>query len=297
MMGERFRLLFARTGEALRVLKGESRTRLRGRRGSARVAILTITEGEFDAARKVFGLQHNVPRTPYFVRELLEDDTYDVVLRRAAAQGNIEAGRAVGDFVEDLRPEYVFLVGTAGGSGKDGGAVGDVVVSDVVEYYEHRKYVEGQDLPRRTPCDPPSLYARERFVEPLRVSAGWIERIPAEFVRPVAGLPKLLIGEIVAGEKLLGDADNAFQKNVMKVFDKALAFDMESWGVAKEIYRQRGTPRYNPQYLVIRGLSDIVTDDLNDAIRKQWRDYAAAAAAAAALSVVQSLLEDTGPDW
>lgn len=265
-MGELIRLLFARLRRAGSALKGESLTRLRGRSGSVRVAILTITEGEFDAARKVFDLQQNVPGTPYFVRKVVTNNSYNIVLRRAESQGNFAAGAAVGAFVEDLRPEYVFLVGTAGGSGKDNGAVGDVVVADVVEYYEHRKYVDGKDLPRRTPSDPPSLFVRERFVEPLRVDARWTENIPADYTRPVAGDPKLLVGEIVAGEKLLGDADNDFQAKVMKAHDKALAFDMESWGVAKEIYQQRGTPRYNPQYVVVRGLSDIVTHESNDAI-------------------------------
>jgi len=261
------------------------------------VAVVTITEGEFRAAQTVFGLQENAPGTAYFVEAVSSDNNYEVVLRRAAAQGNIEAGQAVGASVEDFRPEYVLLVGTAGGSGKDHGQVGDVVVADVVEYYEHRKYVGGRDLARRTPCDQPSLFLRERFVEPLRVDGSWLAHIPAAYARPDPGVPKLLIGEIVAGEKLLGDADNAYQAAVMTVYDKALAFDMESWGIAKEIYQHRGTPGYNPQYLVIRGLSDIVSDPVNEDQRVRWRDYASAAAAAVAYKVVGVLVETTEPEW
>src|SRR4029453_278075 len=103
MLGPRVRRLFARVPVALRVLKGERPTNLRGRHGFTRVGILTITEGEFEAAKSVLDLQENVPGTPYFVEELRSANDYPVVLRRAAAQGNIEAGQAVGGLVEDFR--------------------------------------------------------------------------------------------------------------------------------------------------------------------------------------------------
>lgn len=293
MMASGFRLLFARLSAAVRALKGGQSPRIQGRLGSARVAILTITEGEFEAARSVFGPLQNVPKTPYFVRTTsLSSNQYDIVLRRAAGQGNLEASMAVGSFVEDLRPEYVFLVGTAGGSGKDHGTSGDVAVADIVEYYEHRKYVAGLDLARRTPGDQPSLFLRERFVEPLRVSASWPASVESHCPRPEAGVPKLLIGEIVAGEKLLGDGENDFQARVVAQYDKAIAFDMESWGVAKEVYRHRSTPNYNLQYLIVRGLSDVVTSPMNDAMRVEWRDYAATAAAVVALHIINGLLEN-----
>jgi nucleoside phosphorylase len=278
-------------------LRGElPSTRPRGRVGAARVAIVTITEGEFLAAQTVLGLQANVAGSAYFCGRVTANNNYQVVLRRAAAQGNIEAAQAVGSAVEDFRPDYIFLVGTAGGSGKDDGHVGDVVVADVVAYYEHRKYVGGRDLARRTPCDQPSLFLRERFVEPLRVDGSWVAHIPGAYPRPEPGVPKVLIGEIVAGEKLLGDADNAYQAAVMTEYDKALAFDMESWGIAKEIYLHRGTPGYNPQYLVIRGISDIVSDPVNNDQRVRWRDYASAAAAAVAHRVIKLLVETSEPE-
>src|SRR5207302_7390380 len=93
-----------------------------------------------------------------------------------------------------------------------------------------------------------------------------------------------------AGEKILSDADNTYQLQVLAFFDKGLAIEMESMGFSRAIFEARWSVHYNPQCLVIRGISDIVDVQGADAMRERWREYAAHAAAAFGKAVVASLV-------
>lgn len=301
---------------------------MRGRIGSCRIAILAITEGEFLSVKRIFNAQNSVIGTPYFVEAISHDGDYDIAVRRSSDRGNHAAGEAIGDFVEDLRPGFIFLLGTAGGhQGRDDVELGDVVVVDFVAYSELRKWSEGKDLQRYIAYDHPSLYVRENFAEPLRFDERWKQLIGT--TRPVLGTPKVIIGSLVAGEKLLGDAENEYQVKLLEEFDKAVAFDMESFGVAREVFKRRNSVHYNPQYCVVRGISDFVnkldadrgcpgfdwitaflqkikrligrdkrqvTSYTNQETREEWRDYAASAAAAFAKILTSNLLVATQQD-
>ena len=105
-----------------------------------------------------------------------------------------------------------------------------------------------------------SLHLLENFVEGLRRNPGdWVNALRKP--RPDKNVPKALIGGIVAGELLLGDADNAFQQKILTTYQKALAFEMESFGVARTMYSSRWSVHYNPQFLIVRGISDLVDRD------------------------------------
>lgn len=264
----------------------------RGRKGTAAFCVLTIVDDEMNAARDVFGANVNIPASPYFVKNTSLSSEYDVVIRKASDRGNHPAGEAVKDFIEDFRPEFILLIGVAGGNSQaDGVAKGDVVVADFVDYYEVRKMIGGKSLARKSPYDHPSLYLRENFVDPRRAGSNWIPLITLK--RPDGiGVPKLIIGNLVAGEKLLSDPDNPVQKKILQEFDKAAAVDMESYGVARSVFNARKSVYYNPQYLVIRGISDLVdvADEDNDEQRRIWRKYASCAAAAFGRCLVEAVL-------
>jgi nucleoside phosphorylase len=117
----------------------------------------------------------------------------------------------------------------------------------------------------------------------------------------------------VAGETLLGDPKADYQKQVLTDYYRAIAVDMESMGVGREVYHQRRSPYYNPQYIVVRGISDYVYVDEsgmsstkkkkkkaptdNQSTRDKWRVYAAESAAAFALEMVDSLLREFGKQY
>lgn len=215
-----------------------------------------------------------------------------MVLRRASAQTNLISAEAAGDIIQDYRPDFILLIGTAGGyGGRDGLSLGDVVISDYVEFSGYWKYKEEQVLRRKIAHDHPSLYLRDNFAERLRVEPdSWRGYI--QLPRPGPGAPTLHIGEVVSGDILLGDPDNAEQRRILEFFDKGLAFEMEAVGVARTVYKARRWLRYNPQFAVIRGISDLVNANAadNQGTRVAWTPYAVSAAAAVAKAMVEDLL-------
>ncbi len=260
------------------------------------MALLTVTVEEFDAVSDIFGLHNNLPGTPYFVGAAGAAPTVDLVHRRVPGQTNIVSIQAAGDLIEEFHPEFVLLIGTAGGhSGRDGLGLGDVVVADYVDYSGYWKYKDGAVLQRKLPHDHPSAHLLQNYVEALRAKPSrWAQRI--QVARPADGQPVVRVGGIVSGNILLGDPDNDEQRRILAHFDKAYAFEMEAYGVATAVYKARTSVHYNPQYLVVRGISDLVDKDPaeNQAVRHMWTPYAVASAATFASVLVDDLFAVTG---
>jgi nucleoside phosphorylase len=82
---------------------------------------------------------------------------------------------------------------------------------------------------------------------------------------------------------------NPIAQTTFDRFDKALAVDMESIGMARGVCARRTSFWYNPLYSVIRGISDLVGVEGNDATRAQWKVYAAHAAAVVAGEFIRRL--------
>jgi nucleoside phosphorylase len=261
--------------------------------GSAKVAIITITAEEFPPVRDIFGLHESIPSTGYHVADANSSD-HAVVLRRSSGQTNLISAELAGDFIYDFRPEFIFLIGTGGGyEGRDGLTLGDVVVADYLEFSGYWKYKDQQILRRKIAHDHPSLNVRDNHAEPLRVTPSlWRGLITVN--RPLVGQPTVHIGEIVSGDILLGDPDNAEQKRILEhaAFDKALAFEMEAVGVARAVYKARKWATYNPQFAVVRGISDPVNTNAagNQDTRIAWTPYAVSAAAAVSKVIVDRIL-------
>jgi nucleoside phosphorylase len=211
-------------------------------------------------------------------------------------QTNLTSVQTAGDLIEDFRPQFLVLIGTAGGhSGRDGLSLGDVVVADYMDYSGYWKYKEGAILERRLPHDHPSGHMVDNYVEPLRAKpTRWIERIQTP--RPGDGSPKLIVGGVVSGNILLGDPRNEEQQRILDHFDKAYAFEMEGYGVSSAVFKARRSVHYNPQYLVVRGISDLVDQDpeANQATRQAWTPYAVSAAAAFASVLIDDFFSVNG---
>jgi nucleoside phosphorylase len=266
-----------------------------GRLGRARVGILTIIDEEFDAMRAVLQADQNVLHSPYYTSDAARPE---VVLRQAPDRANVPATSAAGRLIEDFRPEVVAVVGIAGGiQGRDGVVLGDVVVASYLHYGEFRKLVEAGDLRRYYAYDQPSVSLRDAYVDPERRDGSWIGRIAG--IRPTEGQPKVIIGSIVAGEKILGNPTHEEQQRVVRGVTDAVAVDMESVGVARAVHEARTSVDYNPRLLVVRGVSDLVRapEPANPAAAEQnaeeratWKAYAACVAATFAYAVTRRFL-------
>lgn len=273
----------------------------RGRAGRVRVGIITIIEEEFEAAKSVFGLGHNIPGTPYFVEGDSVTCDWDVALIQASDRSNVPAAASTTDFMEDLRPQVLILLGVAGGLcgndnlGRDGIRPGDVLFADQVDYIEFLKIDNNVARVRSYAIDHPSEPLRTSVCAPISKTFSIRDALDPDHQPPDAEAPcKIHIGGIVSGEKVLGDVHSPVQKLLLEPFDKPLAVDMESIGMARAVCHGRGSFWYHPRYVIVRGISDLVADAENNEQRAQWKSFAAHAAALVALKFVQTLPPDIG---
>jgi nucleoside phosphorylase len=275
---------------------------VRGRKGIARVAILTFIDAEARAIRESFGLQQQMSGTSYFTSV---DDGLAVVTMKTADRTNLGVTNGVSRLIEDLQPELLMIAGIAGGirdAHRNEVEPGDVVLADYLHYTEYMKYSEeaGEQV-KYIAMDQPSARHRATYADPVRLVDRWQVSIPVP--RPVPGNTAVYPGSLIAGEKLLGDPTNPKQKEILERYPDALAVDMESAGVGRAIHESRFDVRYNPAFLVIRGISDLSRVEpapnsadetilvTNQVERDLWRPYAAAAAAAFALAVASAVLQ------
>jgi nucleoside phosphorylase len=259
-----------------------------GRLGMARVAVLTIVNDEFDAVKRVYGLTKF--SRGYAFADPKEGAT-DIVVYQSDDRFNLAASGSVTKIIRDYMPQFLLVVGIAGGVGAKGVTLGDVVVPRVVHYSELAKHVDGAIFWRYVPFDQPSAMILGAPGRDALREGNWTDRIDS--VRPVDGVSTAIFGEnIIAGDKIWGSLDDNTQKLILHRFEDAVAVETESAGVARAVFTARCELNHNLQYAVIRGISDLVDVPHNQVGRETWRPYAAAAAAAFSHEIAVRLLED-----
>jgi hypothetical protein len=151
-----------------------------------------------------------VPRSGYFTNDL---GSREIVLRRSE-RGNTGSGLATRDLIEDYRPEVVVVIGIAGGiSGRDNVQPGDVVVPDYLHYADFRSLRKEGDLARHAPHDAPTLSLHETCVFPASLDHSWMTGIASDPPVPRTA-PRVLVGSLIAGEKVYGDPDHEEQRRL-----------------------------------------------------------------------------------
>jgi nucleoside phosphorylase len=283
-----------------------------GREGHARVAVLTVIPEEMKEVLAVLGATEAVEYTGVFTSpEAAQEDLtcLPFIVSRCTDRSNGPASNSARNLMEDWRPETIMLVGIAGGIRRvdnpkkptalaDGPALGDVVMGTLIHFGDYGKDLPSGFLPRFLPLVHPPTRLLMRHGEPLRVNTAWgkdIKEWPGD--KP----PKLHMGEIVAVEAVAGNPLAERQQRIIEYFDKAIAVDMESKGVADALhdYEADVGVHYHPRWLCIRGISDLVVgseaaaallDAENDEQRAKWRSAAARSAATVAREVLVGLL-------
>lgn len=274
-------------------------------------AVLAIVPEAYDAVRKIMKLDR---------RETPEDDdnvyysgnvpardgsgNHFVVGGSPLERGNIPAATFTFRMMVTWRPRRLLLADIGGGVyGRDGLLLGDVVALETLHYYELEKRVKGR-YKRRNIALMPSAQGLRVLARDVQQTGEWFREIKTERPSDPEGatddpeaehqanastpraIPELTLGEIIVGEKLLGDPDDTLLRGLLDEYDKAKAVEMESAGVAHAVWAvqdARGT-----QFLVLRGISDFVNRRGNQATRDLWKPYAAQAAVAAAKAIIES---------
>lgn len=289
-----------------------------GRRGHARVAVLTVIEDEFDAALQALGATHEIGVTGTFAPVVVDAPKPQLpfVVGRCAHRSNMPAQSSTTRIVEDWRPEVLVLVGIGGGIMRghvgdqgvewQGAAPGDIVLAEYIHYAEFTKNVPSGSNLRYFPIDQPTSSLVQAHGDALRIAGQgaqpWHAGLPV--ARPVAGVPVLHIGEIVAVEGVAGDPMSAHQKTYLERFDHAAAVDMESGGVARAVHEARSDVHYNPRWMCIRAISDrvyaVTNPDEQAALpelenneeRQKWKKYAVAVAGGLTRRLLERLLAE-----
>jgi nucleoside phosphorylase len=282
----------------------------RGRIGTARIAVLTILQSEQSAVMNVFSPSYNIPSTGYWCPSAGD---FSTVFARSAGRSQVPANDAARRLLEYFRPEILIVLGIGGGfQGRDGLCLGDVVVANYIHYYEFQKWSGGVSQKRFTPFDQPTESIIENHVAPIVLENKWHGAIAEPRPEGVDGDPKVIEGSLVTGEKLLSDPTSVQQQQIVREYSDAVAVDMESYGVARALYESRAAVDYNPRFVVIRGVSDLVSSKarrrpwprsrrststmasaINQDQRERCRNYAAASAASLASAVIQRLMAST----
>jgi len=274
-------------------------------RDRIKFGIVTVIAEAEKAVREIFKLnehRRSYGRTYYHGLLPAKGDGPDieVVTARCAARSNIPAAVLTTEFLIEEQPNYLLLIDIGGGVAEehpthDSISLGDVVVHDNLNYYEFSKLSSGEAKERRFAIEGPSqdLLRSASMIRADDEPAWWKDIVEP---RPTKDneRPKMLIGEILCGEKLLGDPDAPLLKELLDRFDKTLVVDMESAGVARAVLECR--TRNDIRFIVIRGISDYCNTRSNQETREQWRSYAASAAAAFGYALVRVESESPPPD-
>ncbi|WP_024286704.1 hypothetical protein [Cellulomonas sp. KRMCY2] len=237
------------------------------------VLVFTITDKEFPRAQEVFErfspLAEVADTGAYAPASCVDTSHIPFALVQSDGLTTLVAAGSLAERIRQFRPQIVIVVGTAGGVHRPiegepghfkGPDRGDVLVS---EYVHHTNFIKSEPhryLIRYLALDQPSMQLISDAKQVSRKTT-WLEYLGPSWEG--AGVrPAVHFGEIVSGDTLADDPLEPRQQTLMKHFDKAIGIEMESSGIAHSLHRVRTQTRlavhYNPTFITVRGVSDIV---------------------------------------
>lgn len=269
------------------------------------IAIITIREDEFMAVRKRFTTKRQwIPdgRT-YLIGEVkTEKRVYTIAIARCSEQGTDASQRLAHHIIHNLDPQFILVVGIAGGVPRDEFTLGDVVVStriinpnvdawhsDGTKDFTTRGgpphplvenivgllpgepqlagWTDTVQLERPT-LDPTqeNITGDDEWRERVRRSLNWHFGEERNQDRP----PKFAIGHILSSNHLVKDPTRLSE--ILKTHRSIFAVEMEVAGVYEAA---QGMDHQYP-VMAIRGISDIVGLQRDG----RWTEYACQTAAA-----------------
>ncbi len=200
---------------------------------------------------------------------------WDVVIGEIG-MGGLSAASEAERAINYFKPDVALFVGVAGGL-KDV-QLGDVVVASKVYGYETGKVGSGGFESR--PSIGLSTYRMEQRASAEARKEDWLQRLK-KF--PVASTPKVYVGPIAAGEKVIASKRSALYQFLRTNYGDALAAEMEGHGF---LHATHAHPEV--ETLIIRGISDLI-DGKRQADAENSQEAAAQHASAFAFEILARL--------
>lgn len=222
------------------------------------VGVVTILTGEMRAVIDQLGL-NQVRKTDglrYHTGEVeAEGGPFNIVAARTLHPGQ----RSVMSALEHLRrhfdPGVLVLVGIGGSIHPRCKRIGDVVVSTRVVYYESRKLEEGGHVQYRT--EEREAPARgQRALNSYFIDNGEPAMIRGQADGHRKRTFEVHTGPIASGEAVIADHGSEVRRHLKAVNDKILAVDMEAGGLSQFWQENSAGSGTNPDWVVVRGVSD-----------------------------------------
>ncbi|MCB0631633.1 MAG: hypothetical protein R2824_02495 [Saprospiraceae bacterium] len=203
------------------------------------IAILSPIEVEYSAVRRFVEDRREQIRGN-IIYEVGRYETSRIVLRQTGAT-NQACMLATEKVIRDFEPDYLFLVGVAGGL-KDV-AIGDLLVGTKIYAYEIGKETANGFVTRPESFRPdPLLIEKARFV--------------ARNFSDLAGIDyQVFFGAIASGEKVITSQNSRVAQMIRSNYNDALAVEMESFGFIQAV-----SEHVKIRSMVIRGISDLLDD-------------------------------------
>lgn len=272
-------------------------------------AVLTMREDEFEAVvsrLRGYKLLPGKSGRHYAVGEIKVGSASRRIAVARCRQGNLAAGLAAGEILEDLAPGFVFLCGIAGGVPSEEFGLGDVVLGthlidftlSAAKASGETEYSQLSGLPEKTieslleilpairltgwnttgvKAERPQGWGAPIVFKGKRVEQQWLPGVTSALAamqkrqRPVR-----ISGPIASSDTLIKDPERLLP--LLPANRHLYAVEMEAAGVLRAL-AQKHIP-----FLVVRGLSDVVGVKRLDA----WTPYACATAASFLMALLKS---------
>lgn len=189
--------------------------------------------------------------------------TVSVVATMTHSPGQRSVMSALDHLRRHFSPRLWILVGIGGGLHPEYARIGNVIVSTRIVYYDSRKIRAGGDVqPRGEERQAPARIGHA-------VNVYFTDRGEPAMIRGQAdGHRKRTFevhpGLIGSGEAVIANGDSDIHRFLEGYNDKILAVDMESGGLSQYWQENSVGEAPNPDWVVVRGISDNADQEKND---------------------------------
>ncbi|PWV47364.1 5'-methylthioadenosine/S-adenosylhomocysteine nucleosidase [Nocardiopsis sp. L17-MgMaSL7] len=230
------------------------------------VGVVTFLSKEMRAVTEQLGLRSREKIDGLFFstgKVTTDAGTVSVVATQTHSPGQRSVMSALDHLRRHFSPRLWILVGIGGGLHPEYARIGNVIVSTRIVYYDSRKIRGEGDAQRRGE----ERQAPARIVHAVNVY--FTDRGEPAMIRGQAdGHRKRTFevhpGLIGSGEAVIADGDSDVHRFLEGYNDKVLAVDMESGGLSQYWQENSVGEEPNPDWVVVRGISDNADQEKND---------------------------------